>query len=308
MKKQFLTIPPLTLIWGLVFILAGIWGSSYLLLKKALLVFTPLEVIAGRMFFASILSLPFALKEIRRIPRDKWVQLVGFAFIANFLVTFLNAWAQSEISSSLNGVLSALTPLMTLLIGGVCYRVLIRKFQIWGILIGLVGTTILTLYAPGNELGQVNTFAIVAVLATFFTGLTANMIRFNLEGLSPLQIASVAFLIILPFAATYTFSSDFIPKALESSQGQEALLYIILLAVFANVVAILIFTKLIELSSPVFASLVNYLVPLIALGWGIWDGELVNSYQLLGMSIIILSVWIVGRVVNPQQDQGEEIE
>lgn len=258
------------------------------------------------MFFASLLALPFAIREIKHIPRAKWLPLVAFAFIANFLVTFLNAWAQSEISSSLNGILSALTPLMTLVIGALFYKVPIRRFQFWGLTIGLIGTTVLTMYSPGNELGQVNVFALIAVFATFFTGLTANMIRFNLDGLSPMQIASIAFLIILPFAGAYTLYSGIIPRGLSSPEGSQGLLYILILATFANVVAILIFTKLVELSSPVFASLVNYLVPIIALGWGIWDGELINSYQLFGMSIIILSIWVVGRVVEGIEREKEE--
>ncbi|MCI4667528.1 MAG: DMT family transporter [Bacteroidia bacterium] len=301
MKKQILSIPPLTLVWGLVFILAGIWGSSYLLLKKALVVFDPLEVIAGRMCFSALLILPISIKQVRKIPRNKWPAMILFAIMANFLITFLNAVAQSKISSSLNGILSALTPLMTLLVGGIFYATRIRRNQVIGLILGLVGTTILVLFSSEGKFGQVNLYASLAVLAAFFTGLTGNMVRYNLEGLKAIQIASIGFLLILPFAAGYTFYSGIIPTGLSSPEGTRGLIYILVLAVFANLVGILIFTKLINLSSPVFASLVTYLVPIIALCWGLWDGETVNYYQLLGMAVVILSVWLVGRVSTKEK-------
>ncbi len=295
MKKL---IPTPTLVWILVFTLAGIWGSSYLVLKKALVVFTPLQVIAGRMFFASIFLLPFALREIKNIPRQKWGSLIFFAIITNLCVTYLNALAQSQITSSLNGIFSALTPLMTLVLGLVFYRQTFKPIQLLGLLIGLIGTLILVFYAPGNELGAINLFALIAVLATLCTGLSGNIVKFNLSDLSSVQISSIAFLIVFPLAAFYVWQSDFFILGLESSEGRWALGEILFLAFFANVIAILIFTWLIEISSPVFATLVTYLVPIVALGWGLWDGEVVNLSQLMGMGIIISSVWLVGRTID----------
>ncbi|MEO0895029.1 MAG: DMT family transporter [Bacteroidota bacterium] len=298
MNKSSFNISSTQLVWILVSLLALIWGSSYLVLKRALVVFSPAQVAAARMAIAAMFMLPIAIPNFRKIPRDKWAILIVFALMTNALITYLNALAQSQISSSLNGIVSALTPVMTYLIGITLYGQRGSRPQSMGLILGLAGSIILVFFGQKAGFGTINLFVLVAIGAAFFTGFAANMIRFNLQGLTVMQISSMGFVLVFPLALAYTLYSDFIPTALGSMDGQIALFEVTFLAILANVAGIILFTKLVEISNPVIASLVTYLVPVIALGWGIWDGELINIYQLIGMAIIILSVWIVGKTIR----------
>ncbi|MEL6253757.1 MAG: DMT family transporter, partial [Bacteroidota bacterium] len=122
LKEYLEKIPPKIQAWVLILILTFVWGSSFIMLKKALAVFSPLQVVSGRMTFAALTLLPFAIRELRNIPRDKWKFLIIFSIIANIFTTLSYAVAQSQIDSALNGIINTLTPLMTLIVGLLAYK------------------------------------------------------------------------------------------------------------------------------------------------------------------------------------------
>ena len=288
-------LPTTTRAWIYIIILSVTWGSSFILLKYALIAFTPGQVAASRMFFAALTLLPYALYQVSRIPREKWGALIIFAIVTNIFTTFFYAMAQSELDSALNGILNTLTPLMTLMIGLAVYKQKINWMQSAGLAIGLVGTIFLLKASGGGEIQNVNIYVVFIVGATILNGITANMLKFNLTGMSALQIASVAFLIVLPLAAGYVWYSGFFSTALADSNGLRGLGFIILLAVFANAMALLLISRIIQLTNPVFGTLTTYLVPVVAVLWGIWDGEIVNIWQICCMLLIFVSVYVVQR-------------
>ena len=283
MKLTQVRIATPTLIWAIVIVLTLIWGSSFIMLKRALEVFTPGQVFAGRMTTSALVLLPFAVRDVFRIPRNKWPAMIVFAILANFFMTLFYAIAQSGLDSSLNGMLNALTPLMTFLVGVLLYRQSFQLLQWLGLLLGLLGTLILILVDSNWQIGLVNSLAIFSVLATFCYGFVSNLLKFNLQGLSVLEISSVGFLIVLPISLGYALYSGFFPTIVEAEGGWNALSYIIVLAIFANVVGILLLSRLVQLSSPVFASLITYLMPFVALFWGVWDGEEVTLWDIGAM-------------------------
>lgn len=265
------------------------------MLKKALIVFSPLQVVSGRMSFAALALLPFAIREFRAIPKDKWKYLVIFSLIANVFTTLSYAIAQSQIDSALNGIINTLTPLMTLLVGLLVYKEKLNRWQAMGLLLGL-GATLFLLRISGNaEIGYANFFVWIAVFATVLNGFTANMLKFNLGGLTAMQIASVAFLIVLPLAGTILIFGGFFPLALGSDAGLRAFGFVLLLGVFANAGALLMISYLVQISSPVFATLTTYLIPLVAISWGAWDGENISWMLILAMALILCSVYVVNR-------------
>jgi drug/metabolite transporter (DMT)-like permease len=295
-------------IWILVILLTLIWGSSFILLKWSLRVFSPGQVFAGRMMIAALVLSPFAIRAIPQIPRDKWLPLLTFACVANIATTLLNALALKGITSSLGGILNTITPLVTLLIGVLLYRQRMRWAQGLGLILGLVGTVVLILYEADGKIGNVNTFALYAVAATICSGFFTNIIKFNLRGLSVLQFSSVAFLMVLPVSLGYGWYANFFSHITEVAGGWRAFGYLAILGVFTNAVGLLMLGRIIQLSNPVFASLITYLIPIVALFWGYLDGELISWPQVISMSVIIGSVWLINRFQNVTPPPAKEEE
>ncbi|MEO1216748.1 MAG: DMT family transporter [Bacteroidota bacterium] len=295
LKEYLEKIPPKIQAWVLILILTFVWGSSFIMLKKALAVFSPLQVVSGRMTFAALTLLPFAIRELRNIPRDKWKFLIIFSIIANIFTTLSYAVAQSQIDSALNGIINTLTPLMTLIVGLLAYKQKLNRMQALGLLLGL-GATLFLLRVSGNaEIGYANFFVLVAVFATVLNGFTANMLQFNLQGLSALQIASVAFLVILPLSGTLLVTGGFFPLAFGAEGGMRAMGFVLILGIFANAIALILLSYLVQISGSVFATLTTYLMPLVAISWGSWDGEEISYLQILAMALILCSVYLVNR-------------
>lgn len=281
-------------VWFLVVALALLWGSSFLVLKRVLETYDPIQVFAGRMFFAALTLLPFSLRYLPRISARQWPPLLALALIANFATTLLNALAQVRISSSLAGTLNSLTPLMTLLIGVFFYRRRINRWQILGVFGGLIGTLLLL---QSDQAGftwlKLNAFALFVIGATLCMGFTNNLIKYNLPELSNLQIASVSFLLVLPLSIAFGWYSEFFHVAFTDPTTRQATWYLIFLGVASNALALLMLARIITLSSPVTASLVTYLIPIIATIWGWWDGEAIYWYNLLIMALIIGCLYLV---------------
>jgi drug/metabolite transporter (DMT)-like permease len=124
--------------------------------------------------------------------------------------------------------------------------------------------------------------------------ISINVIKKYLQDLDALSISSLAFLMIGPFSAIYIFNTDFLVLS-ASSEGVESLLYIVLLAVVGTSLAVVIFNQLISRSSAIFASSVTYLIPIVAIFWGIFDGEKVTLIHLLSVVIILSGVYLVNK-------------
>ncbi|MDW3647973.1 MAG: DMT family transporter [Bacteroidia bacterium] len=295
LKEYLENIPPKIQAWVLILVLTFVWGSSFIMLKKALVVFTPLQVVSGRMTFAAITLLPFALRELKNIPGEKWKYLILFSVIANIFTTLSYAVAQSQIDSALNGIINTLTPLMTLIVGLLAYKQKLNRMQALGLLLGLAATLFLLRVSGNAEIGYANFFVLVSVFATVLNGFTANMLQFNLRGLSALQIASVAFLLILPLSGTLLLTGEFFPLAFEVEGGMRAMGFVLILGIFANAIALILLSYLVQISGSVFATLTTYLMPLVAISWGAWDGEQISYWQILAMGLILCSVYLVNR-------------
>jgi len=132
------------------------------------------------------------------------------------------------------------------------------------------------------------------VLATLFYAISVNVIRKYLADLDAISISALAFLFIGPASGIYVFSSDFMPF-LNTDRGISALLYIAILAVIGTSLAVVIFNKLIKDSSAIFASSVTYLIPIVAIFWGVLDGENILFWHIFGTAIILCGVYLVNK-------------
>jgi drug/metabolite transporter (DMT)-like permease len=120
------------------------------------------------------------------------------------------------------------------------------------------------------------------------------VIKYKLAGVSALAIALGNFLAIV-FPALLILSFTDFPWA-EVSQGAEvsiSLGYIFILAFLGTAVAKVMFNELVAISSPVFSISITYLLPIVAIGWGVLDGEVFTLLQWVGCAFILLGVYLV---------------
>lgn len=281
--------------WFYFIILSVIWGSSFILIKKSLIGLTPYQVGALRIVFTTFFLFVIGLKSLKEIQKKdwKWIGLSGL--LGSFFPPFLFAVAQTEIDSSVASILNSLTPLNTFIVGILLFSILVSRKQIFGMLIGLIGTILLI--ATGAEFNQNQNYWYTGLIIISSIGyaFNINIIKKHLINLSAVSVTTGSFLpIVLPALAVLYFSG-FFETVFASEAMQTALIYVLILALFGTAVAKVLFNKLVQIASPVFAASVTYTMPLVAVFWGLWDGELLSVYQLLGGVAILLGVYLTNK-------------
>jgi len=282
--------------WMLLIVLALIWGSSFILIKKGLQVYDPGEVAGIRILAASFFLLPWAVTNIKKVNKGNLKYLFFIGMAGSFIPAFLFAKAQTKIDSSLAGVLNALTPFFVLMIGAIYFGQLIYRRQSIGLTIGFIGTAVLVMAGSGGLVENINLYGLFVVLATIFYGINVNIIKFKLVGMRALTITSISLLIVLPFAAIYLFGfTDFMYKLINAEGALFSLGLLVLLGVMGTAIALVLFNKLVQITTTIFTSSVTYLIPLVAVLWGFLDGEILLFAHYSGMVIIFVGVFITNR-------------
>lgn len=286
----------LYLAWGLLLILSLIWGSSFILIKKGLVALAPGEVGSLRIFSASLFLLPFAVKQLKGLSRRQLVLLLVSGLMGSFFPAFLFAIAQTRLNSSMTGILNALTPLFVLIAGGTIFKQTITKNQSIGLLIGFAGTAILVVANSDGNIGAVNFYAFLVILATFLYGNNLNLIKFYLSELKPIAISSVSMFLIGPLSAVYLFLGTGFVEKLQNVEGVwMSVLAVITLGMAGTALALILFNKLVKITNPVFTSSVTYLIPIVAVMWGVIDGETLGLSHFAGMAAIIFGVLLANK-------------
>lgn len=274
-----------------------IWGTSFILMKKGLRAFSPGEVGAIRVVSASLFLLPFALTKLKELQLPHYWKLLTSGLLGIFFPAFLFATAQTNMDSAITGILNSLTPIFTLIIGAMLFHQHFKARSIIGILIGLSGTILLILSGTGRQIGGINSYALFVIAACICYGSNVNFIKFKITDLKSLTITSVSLLLIGPLAIIYLLSlTPFTSRFSGQQEGVwEAFGYIVLLGLMSTSVATFLFNRLIKISTPLFASSITYLIPLVAVIWGILDGEKLVAGHLAGMAAIIGGVYLANK-------------
>ena len=277
-------------------ILALIWGTSFILIKQGLKVFAPDELGALRVTAASLFLLPAAFTQLRELNKAHYWKLFVSGMMGIFIPAFLFAMAQTRMDSSVAGIINTLTPIFTMLIGAFIFKQRFKGHAIIGILLGFGGAALLSISRAGGSVGGINLFALLIVLACFFYGANLNFIKFNIPDLRSLTITSVSLLLIGPLAMIYLFAfTDFTEKFSTHDGAWRAFGFIVLLGFMSTAVATVIFNRLVKISTPLFASSVTYVMPIVAVMWGMFDGELLSVGHFIGMAAIIGGVYLANR-------------
>ena len=274
-------------------VLSLIWGSSFILMKKGLEVFSYEQVAALRLFITSIVLIPFVFSALKKIKKKHYVPILVAALFGSGIPAFLFTLAQTYLDSSFVGILNSLTPLFTFCIGIIIFNQKYHKINLLGIFIGLIGAIFLSL----NNLNQsisINIYVYLVVLASLLYAISANVIKRYLYDLDSTDITTIVFLIVGPLSGVYVFNTDFI-VLFDNNKAYESLAYIIILAIICTALAGVIFYKLIKISSPTFATSVTYLIPIVALFWGFIDGEKLIGQYFVGVALIFSGLYLVNK-------------
>ena len=248
------------------------------------------------MVSASLFLLPVALRRLGRIEKGQLIFLAFVGFLGSLIPGFLFAIAQVKIESGIVGVVNAMTPIFTILIGLIIYSQKHPPSIFIGVIIGFIGTTMLVLAGPENGLGF-NSYILFVVLATACYGFNINIIKYHLNKLQALTVTAISLLIAGPFAIFYLiFFTDFFTNVITSPQVQIAAGYTALLGILSTAISLSLFNKVVQITDPVFASSVTYLIPIVAIIWGLIDGEILFPLHYAGIATIILGVYITNRM------------
>jgi drug/metabolite transporter (DMT)-like permease len=279
--------------FGLMLILALIWGSSFILMKKGIEVFTANEVAMLRLGIAWITLLPFTWKSIKNVPKKAWKPLIAVGLFGNGIPAFLFTEAQTELDSSLIGILNALVPLFTFVLAIFIFKTKWKTTNLVGILIGLSGAV--WLIAGGGLVLDNAHYAWLIVIATLCYSISLNTIKVYLQEMSSIQISALAFLFVGPPCIIGLIFSDFYPTLITNNESWLALGYITILAIIGTSLALVLFNKLVKNSTAIFASSVTYLIPIVAIFWGIMDGEQISINHFFGVAIILTGIYLVNK-------------
>lgn len=280
--------------WILLATLSLIWGSSFILIKKGLENgLSPYQVGAFRIVFSALFLLAIGFKSCLQIKHFQWKYIAATAVFGTFIPAFLFAIAETKVSSSVCSILNSLTPLNTLLLGVFAFGLTSKRNQFIGVFIGLIGTSILIL--NGKHQGSENYYySILVIIASVCYGLNVNLVKKYLSDLKPLSITTGNFLVLLLPSLFVLFRTDFRSK-LQLDPFQNGMFYIGILGVIGTGVANIIFFRLIQISSPVFATSVTYLIPIVAFFWGLLDNESLTSIQFIGALVILIGVYLANK-------------
>ena len=278
--------------WILLLILSIIWGSSFILIKKSLVGLTPLQVGSLRIIFTAIVISIYSYSSLKEIPKKSWKWIVLTAYVGTFFPVYLVSFGQTEIESGLASIITTLTPINTLIIGIIFFSLTFTIKQVVGLVVAFFGG-ILLLYNGGVSPDYNIYFSIFIFFTTVGYGASVNLIKTYLTQIPPSAVTAGIFLSILPPAVFTLVYSDFFNLSFSQSTIYESLIFVFLLALFSSAIAQTLFNKFVKLASPLFASAVTYLMPIVAIFWGVIDGEVLTPKQYVATVIILSGVYLV---------------
>jgi len=281
--------------WLILLLLTIIWGSSFILIKKGLVAFSSDEVAALRIFTASLFMLPFAISWMKQVPRSEYKIIFISGLIGSLIPAFLFAIAQTRLESAVTGIVNSLTPVFVIIVGAAFYQQKISPKMVLGLLLAFIGTLALILSDGASEL-SVNLYAGLVILATILYGFNVNILKFRLSEINPIAVSSISIVLCSPFVLIHLlFNTDFLFQLANDEGARIALGYLTILGVLGTGLALILFNFLIRIATPLFASSVTYLIPIVAVFWGIIDGESLRMMHYASMIVIIGGVYLANK-------------
>lgn len=289
--------------WLLLILLSCVWGSSFVLIKIGLFdaqgnVRLPADQLGAlRVTFAFLALVPILIKSVKYLNKKNILFLIIAGVCGNGLPAFLFAYAETTLNSSITGMLNSLVPLFTILIGALFFSFQIKRIHVVGIGVAIFGTFLIVqeeLLGVEMTIQMIMPF-LALILATVCYATSLNVIKYKLVEVKSTAITALSFFMISPIAIGYLFSTDFVIRVQEQENVLPGVWAILILAIVGTATAVLLFNKLIKISSPIFASSVTYFIPIVAMFIGWLIGESISVVQVLGMAVLIVGVLIINK-------------
>ena len=278
--------------WLILGLLGLVWGSSYILIKKGLVAFSPVQLACLRISISAIAFLPFFLAKLKTVDWSKRKELAIVGIMGSGIPPFMFAFAQTEISSSVAGVLSSLTPLFTLLLGILFFNSKLIWSKVIGVLVGLMGAIFLILFGSSAGIEGNLWYGLLVVLGAICYAISVNTIEKHLHSMDALIVSATTFIIVGIPSTIFLFFTGFIKVLQTHPDAWSSLGYIVILSLIGTVIATILFFGLVQITNAVFSSTVSYIVPIVAIFWGAADGEVITVFHLLGMALILAGVYL----------------
>lgn len=278
--------------WYYLALLSLIWGSSFILIKKGLVGLTDYQLGSLRIVLTSFFLFVVGFKSVRQIKKRDWKWVAISGMVSSFFPPFLFAMAQNYIDSAVASILNSLTPLATALVGVAFFQIVATKRQVLGVIIGLVGTCLLILAGSQFNQSQDYLYSFLILLATLGYAFNVNIIKRYLGHISALAVTTGNFVFIVLPALAILIATGFFSTVFESTEMQKAVGFVAILSLVGTAFAKVVFNKLVQIASPVFASSVTYTMPIVAVLWGVFDGERFSVWQLLAAIVILIGVYL----------------
>lgn len=280
--------------WVYLIVLSLIWGSSYILIKKGLIGLTPIQLGSIRILFTTSILALIGYKSLKGLTIKQWKWLVFTGFVGTFFPSFLFAFSETEIDSSVVAVLNGLTPLFSLLFAALFFHQSVKSKQLGGVLVGFVGTILLVVQEFSLTSTGDGRYALLVVLAAICYGINVNALKHKLQGVAPMAIALANFVAISIPALILLLTSDFQWETFYTDEKiLSSLWYIFILSLVGTAFAKVLFNELLSFSTAVFSISITYLLPIVAIAWGVLDGEQFGGLQWVASGFILCGIYLV---------------
>ena len=282
--------------WFYLIVLSLIWGTSYILIKKGLEGFDPVQLGVVRILITALFLFLIGFRTLRTVSKEEWKWIAISGMVGSFFPVFLFAFAQTEIDSSIASILNSTVPLFTILVGFFWFRIMFSSRQFSGVIVGLLGAILLIILGAEINPDQNYTYAGLVLIATIGYAFNANIIKSKLQDVSPMAITVGNFAVMLvPALLMLGFTGIWKAEVIQGPYFWSSLGYLVILALLGTCVAKVMFNRLIQISTPVFSVSVTYLIPVVGVLWGLLDGERFLLTQLLAALVILVGVYLVNK-------------
>lgn len=296
--------------WFLLVLLSLIWGSSFILMKRGMEVFSSEQVAALRIVIAFLFLLPLMLKHYKVNLKKYWFGILMMGTFGNLIPAFLFTRAETGISSALAGMLNALTPVFAIIIGTLLFKTKTSFNQIIGVVVGFGGAILLVSFDEGSKSGTNNlSYALMVAAATFCYAISVNSIKKYLSDINAITatvwsftfigsftiVAPFFFDLLLPAENQTNLWPDFFHRLQSVPKAWESLGYVGILAIVGSAISVILFNILIKKSNAIFASSCTYLIPVVAMMWGVFDNERIVWPQYLSILVILAGIWLINK-------------
>ena len=279
--------------WFLLLFISLTWGSSFILIKKSLFVFTPYEIGAIRVVGSGLILAVIGIPTLLRMKRNTLLWVIIAGFFGNFLPMFLFPIAQTQVSSSLAGILDSLVPIFILLFGFLLFGIKSKWTQVLGAIIGFIGAASLIYFSEGNSETSHFGYAMLIVLAGASYGVNSLIIKEKLPDIDAMKLTAAIYSVWSIPSLIILYYTGLIQNFQMKSTYTEPIIYMAILTIFGTAIAMLLYFKLIQNTSAIFASISSYLLPVVAVIWGILDGEQFTMWYIFGAVLILIGIYLI---------------